>query len=635
MDTFYTDLLCIGAGLAGERVAVEAASRGFDSICLSIVPPRRSHSSAAQGGMQAALGNACMGEGDCPDVHFADTVKGSDWGCDQEVARLFAETAPIAVREMAHWGIPWNRVVPGTGTFYKGGKEYQKIEKKDREGLITARDFGGTAKWRTCYTSDGTGHTLLFTMDNQVVKLGVKVHDRVEAVALIHDGQRCFGAVARCLKTGKLRVYLAKATLVATGGYGRLYRETTNAVICDGSGAILALKTGIVPVGNPEAVQFHPTGIVPTSILVTEGCRGDGGTLKDVDGKRFMDTYEPEKQELASRDVVSRWMTHHIREGKGVKSPYGDHLWLDIRHLGERHIKTKLREVDEICREFLGVDPVTQMIPVRPAQHYSMGGVRTNRDGAAYGLDGLFSAGEGACWDMHGLNRLGGNSLAETIVAGRIVGEKVADYLDGCEVTFKTELVRDFVRQEEEIISRLMAGKDGRENVYDVRNAMQDVMMDYVGIFRNATDLRHAVVQLQEIHERAKKVGLRSSSPGANPELALGMRIKGMVRLALCVAYAAEQRTESRGAHAREDYPERNDRDWLKRTLATWKEGDDLPTLNFEPNSQVWEIPPGQRGYGVSKIIPSEDPSVVGNGEASKAQEVPEVCKTPETPETN
>ena len=236
METITTDLLCIGAGLAGERVAVEAAARGFEAICLSIVPPRRSHSSAAQGGMQASLGNCIKGEGDNPDVHFADTVKGSDWGCDQEVARLFAETAPIAVREMAHWGVPWNRVVAGKSTYFKAGKEYEKIELQEKEGLITARDFGGTAKWRTCYTSDGTGHTLLFTMDNEVVRLGVTVHDRVEAVSLIHDGETCMGAVARCLRTGSLRVYLAKATLIATGGYGRLYRETTNAVINDGGG---------------------------------------------------------------------------------------------------------------------------------------------------------------------------------------------------------------------------------------------------------------------------------------------------------------------------------------------------------------------------------------------------------------
>ena len=295
MKAFFTDLLCIGAGLAGERVAIEAASAGFSSVCLSIVPPRRSHSSAAQGGMQASLGNCYMGDEDCPDIHFEDTVKGSDWGCDQEVARIFVETAPEAVREMAFWGIPWNRVVPGKSTYFKGGKQYEKVESAEKEGLITARDFGGTAKWRTCYTSDGTGHTLLYTVDNKLVELGVTVHDRMEAISLIHDGETCVGAVARCLKTGDLKVYLARATLIATGGYGRIYRETTNAVINDGGGAIIALDTGVVPLGNPEAVQFHPTGIVPTNILVTEGCRGDGGTLLDVNEERFMHEYEPEK----------------------------------------------------------------------------------------------------------------------------------------------------------------------------------------------------------------------------------------------------------------------------------------------------------------------------------------------------
>jgi fumarate reductase flavoprotein subunit len=561
--------------------------------------------------MQAALGNSIMGEGDGPDVHFEDTVKGSDWGADQEVVRLFVERAPEAVREMAFWGIPWNRVVPGKSTYFKGGTEYDKVEAEEKDGLITARDFGGTAKWRTCYTSDGTGHTLLYTMDNKVVQLGVTVHDRVEAIAIIHDGESCTGAIARCLKTGKLRVYLAKATVIATGGYGRIYRETTNAVINDGGGAIIVLDTGVVPLGNPEAVQFHPTGIVPTNILVTEGCRGDGGTLLDVNEERFMNEYEPEKAELASRDVVSRWMTHHIRQGLGVKSPYGDHLWLDIRHLGAHHIKTKLREVEEICNNFLGIDPITQLIPVRPAQHYSMAGVRTDKDGAADGLKGLFSAGEAACWDMHGFNRLGGNSLAETIVAGKIVGEKIVEFLEGYEVQYNTAVIRGAVIKQEERIDRLISGKDGKENVFEIRNGMQDELMERVGIFRNGADLQKAVENLQEIYARAKKVGLHSNGIGVNPEVTLALKIQGMVKLALCTAYAALQRTESRGCHAREDYEARNDRDWWNRTLATWKEGDDLPTLNYEPATKETEIPPGERGYGVCKII-SCDGEIIG-----------------------
>ena len=608
MNIIQTDLLCVGAGLAGERVAIEAADNGFSVICLSIVPARRSHSSAAQGGMQAALGNSAMGEGDSPDVHFADTVKGSDWGCDQEVARLFVDAAPVAMRQMAFWGVPWNRVVPGEQTYYKGGKPFTAFEKPENEGLIHSRNFGGTAKWRTCYTSDGTGHCVLFTLDNRAAQVGVTVVDKVEVIGLIHDGETCMGAVARCLKTGELTAYLAKATLIATGGFGRIYRESTNAVICDGGGLIAALDTGVVPLGNMEAVQFHPTGIVPTDILVTEGCRGDGGTLLDKNEYRFMPDYEPEKAELASRDVVSRRMTEHMRKGLGVPSPYGDHLWLDIRHLGEHHIRTKLREVDEICQSFLGVDPVYQLIPVRPTQHYSMGGVRTNKDGAAYGLKGLFSAGEASCWDMHGFNRLGGNSLAETVVAGMIVGGKVVEFLKGTETVIKTAAVRDAMDKQNARIADLVSCKNGSENPYTVRNAMFDSIMKGAGIFRNGKDLEKCVSELQEILGRARKVGLRSSGKGANPELTMALKIEGMVKLALCVAYGALQRTESRGAHTREDFPARNDRDWLTRTLATWAPGADLPTLNYEPATQVFEMPPGDRGYGGGKIIPMDAP---------------------------
>ena len=595
----------MGAGLAGERVAVEAAQAGFSVICLSLVPPRRSHSSAAMGGMQAALGNSIMGEGDSPEIHFNDTVKGSDWGCDQEVARLFANTAPIAMREMAWMGVPWSRVVPGEHTYYKGGKPFQATEKTENEGLIHSRAFGGTAKWRTCYTSDGTGHAVLFTLDNRLLQLGVDVHDRVQAEALVHDGERCMGCVARDLRTGELVGYFAKATLIATGGYGRINRATTNAVICDGGGQIAALDTGVVPLGNMEAVQFHPTGTVPTDILVTEGCRGDGGTLLDVNEYRFMPDYEPEKAELASRDVVSRRMTEHMRKGFGVPSPYGEHLWLDIRHLGEKHITTNLREVYDISTHFLGVNPIHQLIPVRPTQHYSMGGVRINKDGHAYGLKGLFAAGEAACWDMHGFNRLGGNSLAETIVSGRIVGKKLVEFLQGYECVFSTAAMSDAEKLVRGRIEALLRGTG--DDCYTLRNAMQDVMMEHVGIFRNGKDLEAGVAKLQDLLERSKNMRLRGGAmPGPHGELSMALRVPGMLKLALCTAYGALQRTESRGAHAREDYPERNDKDWQVRTLATWKEGDSLPTLNYEKATPFYILPPGDRGYGGGRIIPGE-----------------------------
>lgn len=610
MYTHTSDLLVIGAGLSGERVAVESALAGFDVVCLSIVPARRSHSSAAQGGMQAAIGNCAMGEGDNPDVHFLDTVKGSDWGCDQEVARMFADTAPIEMRRLAHWGVPWNRVVPGKSFYFKGGEKFDKFEKPEKEGLITARSFGGTAKWRTCYTSDGTGHAVMCTMDNKCAELGITVLDRKEAISLIHDGEKCMGAVVRCLRTGKLEVFLAKATVVCTGGYGRLYTATTNAVICDGAGNAIAQETGLVPIGNPESIQFHPTGIVPTDILVTEGCRGDGGTLLDVNEERFMHIYEPEKAELASRDVVARRMTEHMRAGHGVQSPYGEHLWLDIRHLGDKHISTKLREVDEICKNFLGVDARTQLIPVRPTQHYTMSGIRTDKTGAAYGLKGLFSAGEAACWDMHGFNRLGGNSLAETVVAGGIIGKCIVEYLRGCETTYSTAAINAEVKRQQQRIDDLIAGRLGRENVYKVRSEMQEALMKGCFVFRNEKDLQACIETLQGVYERAGKIGLVSNGLGANHELAAALKLRGQVRLALCIAAGALARKESRGSHNREDFPARDDQNWLNRTLAYWPEGADMPVLKYEDATPYFEIPPGERGYGGGKIIQA-DPALI------------------------
>ncbi|MFZ5643340.1 MAG: fumarate reductase flavoprotein subunit [Bacillota bacterium] len=600
--TIISDVLVVGAGLAGERAAIEAASRGLNVIILSLVPPRRSHSTAAQGGCQASLGNSAMGEGDNSDIHFADTVKGSDWGCEQDVARLFVETAPKAVRQMSMWGVPWNRVVAGKKVL-PDGREIE--DKKEKEGLITARDFGGTAKWRTCYTSDGAGHTLQYAVDSVVIKLGVTVHDRTEAISIIHDGETCLGVVARCLKTGELRIYLAKSTVIATGGYGRLYGASTNAIINEGTGMSIALDTGLVPLGNMEAVQFHPTGMVPVWILITEGARGDGGYLLDKNHNRFMPDYEPKKKELASRDVVSRRMIQHIRKGLGVDSPYGPHLWLDIRHLGAKHINTNLREIANICKNFNGIDPVKDLIPVRPTQHYSMGGVRTNIDGYAYGLKGLFAVGEAACWDLHGFNRLGGNSLAETIVSGWIIGEKVAEYTLGAELNYTYGLVQGFVKKQEERIKNLISGNQGKDNVYSVRKDMEQTLMDYVGIFRNGPDLQTAVDKLKELYHRSLKIGLSSSGKGANPELSAALRMPGMLRLALCISYGALTRTESRGSHAREDFPKRDDVNWLKRTLAYWKEGSDLPELRYEP-VKITELPPGDRGYGESSASSAE-----------------------------
>ncbi len=595
MTTIMTDVLVIGAGLAGERTAVEAAAHDLQVIILSLVPPRRSHSVAAQGGMQAALGNMAMSAGDSPDVHFEDTVKGADWGCEQDVARLFVDLAPVAVRQMAHWGVPWTRVVPGPRQLPDG---QVVVESDEKEGLIAARAFGGTKKWRACFCADGTGHSLLYTMDNVALQLGVQVHDRVEALALIHDGDRCHGAVVRDLRNGELRTYLARATVIATGGYGRIYGHSTNAVINEGTGMAIALNTGVVPLGNMEAVQFHPTGIVPGDILVTEGCRGDGGYLLDKDEHRFMLDYEPEKKELASRDVVSRRMTHHTRQGYGVESPYGPHLWLDIRHLGQEHIETYLRDVADICRDFLGIDPVHELIPVRPTQHYSMGGVRTDIGGRAYGLAGLYAAGEAGCWDLHGFNRLGGNSVAETVVMGMVVGRSIAEDLAGSDFSFSDDAARSAMMQVEQRLRALASY--GLEYVYDLRQRMSEILMEKVGVFRNGGQLIEAIGELQELQERAKQLGLRSSGRGPDPEVSAALRLPGMIQLAITIAYCALQRTESRGSHYREDHPNRDDEFWLRRTLATWPPGADLPHLSYEP-VKITELPPGERGYGETR----------------------------------
>jgi fumarate reductase flavoprotein subunit len=610
MRRILTDVLVVGGGLAGQRTAIGAKRRGHDVIVLSLVPPKRSHSAAAQGGMQASLGNTVMGAGDSEDVHFADTVRGSDWGADQDVVRMFVETAPKAVRELAQWGVPWNRVQRGERAVVINGQRRTITERDDAHGLITARDFGGTKKWRTSFVSDGTGHSMLYTVSNQAIALQIPVHERMEAMALIHDAGRCHGVIARNLMNGELVAYVAKATVIATGGFGRIYSVSTNALINEGMGAAIAVETGEVALGNMEAVQFHPTAIFPASILVTEGCRGDGGLLRDASGHRFMPDYEPEKQELASRDVVSRRIEEHITKGHGARNRYGEHVWLDITLLGERHINQRLREVKEICQYFLGIDPARDYIPVRPAQHYSMGGIRTDHRGESAGLRGLFACGEAACWDLHGFNRLGGNSVAETVVAGMIVGETVSDYCDdpANDVAVSVALIREFRAREEAALHDLVEG-NGDQDAAAIGRRMRDLMTEKVGIFRDGYGLQQALDELLVLSEQASRIGLRSRSLGANPELVGAYRLRRMLRLALTVTLGALRRTESRGAHYRVDHPRRNDAQWLNRTLATWPDAaDPLPTLAYEAlDVRRMEMPPGWRGYGANDHIPHPD----------------------------
>ena len=607
MNVKYCDALVIGGGLAGLRAAVAAGEKGLSTIVLSLIPVKRSHSAAAQGGMQASLGNSKMSEGDNEDVHFADTVKGSDWGCDQTVARMFCQTAPKAIRELAAWGVPWTRITKGERSAIINAQKTTIVEKEEVHGLIHSRDFGGTKKWRTCYTADATGHTMLFAVANEALKHNVEIHDRKEAIALIHENNRCYGAIVRDLVTGELIAYVSKGTLIATGGYGRVYKHTTNAVVCEGIGAAIALETGVAKLGNMEAVQFHPTPIVPSGILLTEGCRGDGGILRDVDGYRFMPDYEPEKKELASRDVVSRRIMEHIRKGKGVKSPYGEHVWLDISILGREHIEKNLRDVQEICMIFNGIDPADEgpkgWAPILPMQHYSMGGIKTKPTGESPTLAGLFSAGEAACWDMHGFNRLGGNSVSETVVAGMIVGDYFADFCASHEIDIKTENLEKFVKKETDYLQGLL-DKEGKYNIFEIKNRMKDVMWEHVAIFRTGEGLEKAVKELEELYKKSLDVKVTNKTLFGNPELEEAYRVPKMLKLALCIAYGALLRTESRGAHYREDYTKRDDLNWLSRTLTSWKEGATMPTVEYEAlDIMKMEIPPAFRGYGAKGNI--------------------------------
>ncbi|EFV1119724.1 fumarate reductase flavoprotein subunit [Campylobacter coli] len=608
MNIQYSDALVIGGGLAGLRAAIEVAKSGQSVTLLSICPVKRSHSAAVQGGMQASLGNGAKGEGDNEDLHFADTVKGSDWGCDQEVARMFAQTAPKAVRELASWGVPWTRVTKGPRTVVINAQKTVIEEREEAHGLINARDFGGTKKWRTCYIADATGHCMLYGVANEAIKHQVKIIDRMEAVRVIHDGKKCLGVIARDLTNGQLIAYIARGTMIATGGYGRIYKQTTNAVICEGTGAAIALETGLCRLSNMEAVQFHPTPIVPSGILLTEGCRGDGGILRDVDGYRFMPDYEPEKKELASRDVVSRRMMEHIRKGKGVKSPYGDHLWLDISILGRAHVEKNLRDVQDICKTFNGIDPADECpkgwAPVLPMQHYSMGGIRTKPTGESQWLDGLFACGEAACWDMHGFNRLGGNSCAETVVAGMIIGDYFADYCKNNGEVIDTNIVKDFLTKEYQYLKSLV-DKEGKYSVFEIKNRMKEIMWDKVAIFRTGEGLKEAVDELEKLYKESQNVKVHCKELDcANPELEEAYRVPRMLKVALCVAYGALLRTESRGAHYREDYPKRDDLNWMKRTLTYWVEGESLPRVEYdELDIMKMEMPPAFRGYGAKGNI--------------------------------
>jgi len=528
------DIIVIGGGLAGLRAALEAHKNGADVAVISKVHPIRSHSVAAQGGV-----NASLGIDDSWEAHALDTVKGSDYLADQDAVEVLCREAPERVLEMENWGTLFSRTP---------------------DGKIAQRPFGGAGFPRTCYAGDRTGHNLLHTLHEQILRAGIKVYQEWLVTKLVVDEGRCTGFIAMHTPDSKLEAFRAKATVLATGGYGRIYQRSTNAIINRGFGISLAYHAG-VPLQDMEFVQFHPTTLLGTNILMTEGARGEGGYLYNNRHERFMEKYAGGMMELAPRDIVARSIQTEVDEGRGFD---GGYVQLDITHLGEKMIEERLSGIRQISIDFAGVDPVKETIPVQPGQHYSMGGIPCDSNGATP-LDGLYAAGECACVSVHGANRLGGNSLLETIVFGKRAGEHAAGYVRETDVLGENAHL-DALASEEQNISDLM-GEDG-ESFAVVRDELRAVMQQDVGVFRNRDGLQRAVDAVRELRQRGRNVRVKSRAKLFNFELLNAIELKGMLELGQVIASGALAREESRGAHYRTDFLERDDEHWLKHTLA-------------------------------------------------------------------
>ncbi|MHB0980524.1 MAG: FAD-dependent oxidoreductase [Thermoleophilia bacterium] len=537
-------LIIVGGGLAGLRAAIAAAERGVDCAVVSLVHPVRSHSGAAQGGINASLANHPDAQGDDPQSHAFDTVKGSDYLGDQDAIRILCDEAPLRIYELEHWGVPFSRFSNGT---------------------IAQRPLGGASHPRACYAADKTGHYLLHTVYERAVSLGLCVYDEVSVQELVVDEGRCIGLMAYDLKSGKIEGFAADAVILATGGSGRIYGRSTSALINIGAGVAMAYRVG-VPVKDPEFVQFHPTTLYGTNILMSEGCRGEGGYLLNGENERFMERYAPQFMELAPRDLVARSIQREIDEGRGIDDrPY---VHLDLRHLGVRVIEERLPGIRDLCIHFAGIDPVEQPIPIQPGQHYSMSGIDVACDGATC-VEGLFAVGEAACLSVHGANRLGGNSLLETIVFGARVGESAAA-LAGQAKTDRDRLeplVEAAVHRFEAKLEGLIADP-GTENPYTMRSQVTEIMDRHVQVFRTREGLEEAVARLTELRDRYAGVGLRNGGRVFNLDMLRVLELDAMIDLALAAAVGAMAREESRGAHSRADFQGRDDVNWLKHTLA-------------------------------------------------------------------
>ncbi len=541
MELLSHDILIIGGGLAGLRAAIEAKKSGRDVAILSKVHPLRSHSGAAQGGINAALGNAPAPSKDTWKNHAFDTIKGSDYLADQDAVETMCREAMERVVEMEHWGTLFSRT---------------------EDGKIAQRPFGGAGFPRACYAADRTGHHLLHTLYEQVIGLQIPVYEEWVALLLVVGEGRCLGILGLHFFEGKMIPIQAKAVILATGGYGRTYLRSTNAVINTGRGCFLAYQAG-VPLEDMEFVQFHPTSLFGTNILITEGARGEGGYLINAKGERFMERYAPHLMELGPRDIVARGAQTEIDQGRGFE---GGYVHLDLRHLGREKILDRLPGIRQIAMDFAGMDPILDPIPIQPAQHYSMGGIPTNVDGETQ-LPGLFAAGECACVSVHGANRLGGNSLLDALVFGERAGRKAAEQVDKAreipdKAAFENHL-REFQSGLKEIFDRKT-----EETSFAIRDEMKAVMTSQVGIFRNEPALLTAKEKIKELKQRLLRVGLKQKDLAFNHEFIQYWDLEGMLHLAETIAEGALARKESRGSHFRVDFPNRDDEHWLRHTLA-------------------------------------------------------------------
>jgi len=557
------DVVVVGGGLAGMRAAVEAAEGGADVAIVSKMHPVRSHSGAAQGGINAALGNR---EDDSPELHAFDCVKGSDYLGDQDAIQAMADDAPRQIVWLEHRGCIFSRLP---------------------DGRIAQRPFGGAGSPRTCYSADVTGLVILHTLWEQLERFGVKVYEEYFATALCVEDGIGTGVVAYNMRTGELELVTAKATIFATGGLGRVYAKTTNGYASTGDGMAIAYRAGI-PLMDMEFVQFHPTSLKENGVLLSEAARGEGAYLLNSDGERFMFKYAPNKGELASRDVVSRAEWTEIVEGRGVDGC----VFLDLRHLGREKILERLPQIRELALDATGKDAIDTPIPILPGMHYAMGGIETDKFGAT-SIPGVYAAGECACVSVHGSNRLGGNSLLETIVFGARAARHAVNYIKS--VGSVRQSARTLLAEKNRIAEIL--ARQGGERHPQVRKRLNGLMSEHVFIFRTEAELAKAVEGLREVRAAAQTMTVMDKSKTFNTDLTGLLEAEFLMDIAMPIAYGALQRDESRGAQARTDFPERNDDKWLVHTRMRYTGPTSDPIPDYERKVTFTKWQPQVRTY--------------------------------------